>query len=58
MRIESLSDSETARHSYAKELGQFLENGLVAANIPEGRQKGLKKQEEEPKEEAQSTDVR
>lgn len=36
MTIQILSDSETARKSYAKEIDQFLENGLVGANIPQG----------------------
>ncbi|VBB07043.1 Hypothetical protein LUCI_2287 [Lucifera butyrica] len=35
MTIRILSDSETARRTYPKEVGEFLENGLPAAGIPQ-----------------------
>jgi len=36
MTLRILSDSETGRISYPKEVDEFLENGLTAANAPQG----------------------
>lgn len=36
MTLKILSDSETGRNSYAKELDEFLENGLTSVKIPQG----------------------
>ncbi|MDT8899908.1 hypothetical protein [Anaeroselena agilis] len=36
MTFRILSDSETGRATYSKEIDYFLENGVPVARIPEG----------------------